>query len=122
MDGAHLKPEFPKNWVIPSFPGWYSAPPVVEATLLQPATFRSSADGEYGCTAASEPLADDKGESTVPTSLDPQIASCHRQDAGPPQVEESRQREFLLFSGFQVWRTGTLSRPWAGQAFIRTGQ
>jgi len=55
-------------------------------------------------TAASEPLADDKGESTVPTSLDPQIASCHRQDAGPPQV----------------WRTGTLSRPWAGQAFIRT--
>ena len=57
----------------------------------------------------------------MPTSLDPQIASCHRQDAGPPQVEESRQREFLLFSGFQVWRTGTLSRPWAGQAFIRTG-
>ena len=58
----------------------------------------------------------------MPTSLDPQIASCHRQDAGPPQVEENIHREFLLFSGFQVWRSGTLSRPWAGQAFIRTGE
>ena len=93
----------------------------------KPATFRPRKQLTAGAVrvyTVTVRAADDKGGSTAPGLLAPQIAASYRQDAGPPQVNQGgpAETQFLtVFGSLQVWHTGTCTRPWAGQAFIRTG-
>lgn len=93
----------------------------------KPATFRPRKQLTAGAVrvyTVTVRAADDKGGSRGTGLLAPQIAASSRQDAGPPQVNqgEPAETQFLTVLGsLQVWHTGTCTRPWAGQAFIRTG-